>query len=157
MNKFINRRQIILGTILSYYMYSSVVHSSQKIPIHVYKDSNCGCCKKWIEILENNDFSVTSEDMFPSDLVKLKVKNNIPMNMISCHTAKVFDYFIEGHVPPSDIKSLINKKVDVIGLAVPGMPYGSPGMGPEDKREAFDVFLISKDGSKVYNHYDSKN
>ena len=91
--------------------------------------------------------------MFSTDLVQFKIKNNIPINMVSCH-AKVDNYLIEGHVP-SDIKSLVNKQVDAIGLAVPEMPYGSPGMGPEHKREAYDVFLINKDGTTtIFNSYD---
>ena len=76
--------------------------------------------------------------------------------MVSCHTAKVDNYLIEGHVPSYDIKSLVSKQVDAIGLAVPEMPYGSPGMGPEHKREAYDVFLINKDGTTtIFNSYDA--
>ncbi len=76
--------------------------------------------------------------------------------MVSCHTAKVDNYLIEGHVPSYDIKSLVNKQIDAIGLAVPEMPYGSPGMGPEHKREAYDVFLLNKDGTTtIFNSYDA--
>jgi hypothetical protein len=74
--------------------------------------------------------------------------------MMSCHTAKVDGYFVEGHVPASDIRRLITDRPDALGLAVPVMPYGSPGMGPEDEREAYDVFIIDSDGTaEVFQHY----
>ena len=74
--------------------------------------------------------------------------------MMSCHTAKIGGYFIEGHVPASDIKRLIEERPDALGLAVPAMPYGSPGMGPEDQREAYDVFIIMANGTaEVFQHY----
>jgi hypothetical protein len=74
--------------------------------------------------------------------------------MMSCHTAKVDGYFIEGHVPASDIKRLIVDRPDALGLALPAMPYGSPGMGPEDEREAYDVFIVKSDGTtEVFQHY----
>ena len=74
--------------------------------------------------------------------------------MMSCHTAKVGGYFIEGHVPVSDIKRVIAERPDALGLAVPAMPYGSPGMGPEEERDAYDVFIVRTDGStEVFQHY----
>ena len=74
--------------------------------------------------------------------------------MTSCHTAFVDGYVIEGHVPAADIRRLLSERPDAVGLVVPGMPYGSPGMGPEDNREAYDVFLINDDGStEVFTSY----
>ena len=74
--------------------------------------------------------------------------------MVSCHTALIDGYVIEGHVPAADIRRLLEERPDAVGLAVPGMPDGSPGMGPEDDREAYDVFLIRKDGStEVFSSY----
>jgi hypothetical protein len=122
--------------------------------IHVVKNPQCGCCNAWIEILEGEGFSVTNEDRSGSLLASFKVENGIPENMMSCHTAKIDGYFIEGHVPVGDIKRLIEERPDALGLAVPAMPYGSPGMGPEDQREAYDVFLIRADGTaEVFQHY----
>ena len=153
-----NRRKLILGTISSTFLLSFKSYSNEFIPIHVFKDPNCGCCNKWIEILNKQGFIVTPEDMFSTDLVQFKVKNNIPLNMVSCHTAKIEGYIIEGHVPPQDIKTLIIKQIDAIGLAVPEMPYGSPGMGPEEKREAYDVFLIKKNGkTTIFNSYSANS
>jgi len=114
--------------------------------IHVVKDRNCGCCTAWIEILRDEGFEVTTENSFGTLLMRYKSENGIPQNMISCHTAKIAGYMIEGHVPPADIRRLLSERPDAIGLSVPGMPYGSPGMGPEDEREAYDVYLIRRSG-----------
>ena len=122
--------------------------------IHVVKNPQCGCCNAWIEILTDKGFNVTTEDRSGSLLTEFKIESGIPKDMMSCHTAKVDGYFIEGHVPASDIKRLIADRPDALGLAVPEMPYGSPGMGPEDEREAYDVYIIDADGAaKVFQHY----
>ena len=122
--------------------------------IHVVKNPQCGCCNAWIRILTDNGFNVTAEDRSGSLLTEFKIESGVPKDMMSCHTAKVDGYFIEGHVPSSDIKRLIADRPDALGLAVPAMPYGSPGMGPEDEREAFDVFIINSNGTaEVFQHY----
>ena len=114
--------------------------------IHVLKDPDCGCCSAWIEILENEGFTVTVEASAGADLMRHKLVSGIPETMASCHTGKINGYMIEGHVPVADIRRLLSERPDAVGLAVPGMPYGSPGMGPEAEREAYDVFLIRRDG-----------
>ena len=122
--------------------------------IHVVKNPQCGCCSAWAEILTDQGFKVSTEDRSASLLAEFKVENGVPENMMSCHTAKIDGYFIEGHVPASDIKRLITERPDALGLAVPAMPYGSPGMGPEDEREAYDVYIIRTDGTaEVFQHY----
>lgn len=122
--------------------------------IHVMKDPNCGCCSAWIEILENDGFAVTTEASAGTLLTRYKLDNGIPQEMASCHTGRVDGYMIEGHVPAADIRRLLEERPDAVGLAVPGMPYGSPGMGPESEREAYDVFLIRRDGAtEVFANY----
>jgi hypothetical protein len=122
--------------------------------IHVLKDPNCGCCSAWIEILENDGFAVTTEHSPGTLLMRYKLDNGIPQEMISCHTGRIEGYMIEGHVPVADIRRLLDERPDAVGLAVPAMPYGSPGMGPESEREAYEVFLIRRDGStEVYARY----
>jgi hypothetical protein len=122
--------------------------------IHVVKNPQCGCCNAWNEILKGDGFNVTTEDRSNSELAVFKSESGIPKNMTSCHTAKIGGYFIEGHVPASDIRRLIEERPDALGLAVPAMPYGSPGMGPEDQREAYDVYIISANGTaEVFQHY----
>ena len=122
--------------------------------IHVMKDPNCGCCSAWIDILANDGFAVTTEASAGTLLMRYKLDNGIPQEMVSCHTGRIEGYMIEGHVPAADIRRLLVERPDAVGLAVPGMPYGSPGMGPESEREAYDVFLIQRDGSiEVFSRY----
>ncbi|MGI3213275.1 DUF411 domain-containing protein [Roseovarius tibetensis] len=115
--------------------------------IHVMKDPNCGCCSAWIEILENDGFVVMTEASAGTLLMRYKLDNGIPQEMVSCHTGRVDGYMIEGHVPVADVRRLLVERPDAVGLAVPGMPYGSPGMGPESQREAYVVYLIRRDGT----------
>ena len=120
----------------------------------VVKDPNCGCCGAWIEIVEAAGFTVTIELSAGTALMRYKSDNGIPEAMASCHTARIGGYMLEGHVPVADIRRLLEDRPDAIGLAVPGMPYGSPGMGPESEREAYDVVLIRKNGtSEVFAHH----
>lgn len=124
--------------------------------IRVVQDPNCGCCAAWIEILETEGF-VAEVEMLEFDALQAhKVASGIPAGMVSCHTAHVEGYVIEGHVPPAEIRRLLAERPDALGLSVPGMPYGSPGMGPETEREAYVVHLIRKDGTtEVFASYDA--
>ncbi|MGG7564864.1 DUF411 domain-containing protein [Rhodovulum sp. DZ06] len=122
--------------------------------IHVMKDPGCGCCSAWVDILRAAGFDVTEERMANGLLVRRKVELGLPQAAMSCHTALIDGYVIEGHVPVGDILRLLEERPDAIGLSTPGMPYGSPGMGPEDEREAYDVVLIGKDGGLTrWAHY----
>lgn len=124
--------------------------------IHVLKDPDCGCCGAWVAILQQAGFDVTVEMSAGTALMRYKQDSGIPETMISCHTARADGYMIEGHVPVADIRRLLDARPDAVGLAVPGMPYGSPGMGPEEERDAYDVFLIRRDGTtEVFSHYDA--
>jgi hypothetical protein len=128
---------------------------AQGTPIEVRKTNGCGCCLAWMEHLEENGFAPTGQDMFAGLLVRFKLDHGVPQRMVSCHTALVDDYVIEGHVPASDIRRLLSERPDAVGLAVPEMPLGSPGMDQGKWREAYDVFLIRNDGStEVFNSYD---
>lgn len=115
--------------------------------IHVVKDAGCGCCNAWIGHVRDGGFLVSFEEMEPDALAALKASLGIPTDLASCHTAQVEGYVIEGHVPAADIRRLLEDRPDALGLSVPGMPFGSPGMGPEDQREAFDVLMMARDGS----------
>ena len=150
----LTRRSLLLGA-ASLAALAPRVSLAQGAPaIHVLKDRNCGCCEAWVQILRDDGFEVTTENSFGTLLIRHKLDNGIPQEMISCHTGEIDGYFIEGHVPPADIRRLLSERPDAVGLAVPGMPYGSPGMGPEDRREAYDVFLIRHDGStEVFTSY----
>jgi len=119
--------------------------------ITVYKSPTCGCCSKWISHLEENGFKVKAINS--KNMSKIKDKHNVPVAARSCHTAIIGDYVIEGHVPAADIKQLIAEKRSVAGLAVPGMPMGSPGMeGP--RKDKYNVYEFEKNGhTKIVTKY----
>ena len=150
-------RRALLAATASFAASVPLAGAAQGGPaIHVLKDPNCGCCTAWIEILRADGFTVTTERSFGTLLIRYQLENGIPQYMTSCHTGEVEGYMIEGHVPPADIRRLLAERPDAVGLAVPGMPYGSPGMGPEDERDAYDVFLIRKDAStEVFSSYEA--
>ncbi|WP_376780420.1 DUF411 domain-containing protein [Paracoccus jeotgali] len=122
--------------------------------IHVVEGSGCECCKQWTNYLRENGFQVTSEERFGTLLMQHKIDLGVPIELTSCHTGSVDGYFLEGHVPADDIRRLLQERPEALGLTVPGMPYGSPGMGPETKRDAYDVLLVRRDGtSEVFTRY----
>ncbi|WP_423208905.1 DUF411 domain-containing protein (plasmid) [Paracoccus yeei] len=129
---------------------------AQEAAIHVVKGTGCECCNAWITYLRDEGFSVTDEERYGTLLMTYKSEVGVPQRMISCHTGMVDGYVIEGHVPAADIRRLLSERPNAIGLAVPGMPYGSPGMGPESKRKAYEVLLIRRDGlTEVFSSYES--
>ena len=121
--------------------------SLQNVSARVYKDANCGCCKEWIGHADNHGMSATGEDV--ADLAAIKERFGVPNEMRSCHTTVTTDgYVFEGHVPAKHVAEfLANPPSDAIGLAVPGMPMGSPGMEYQDKFDPYQVMQINKDGS----------
>lgn len=132
----------------------AVAKAAPQPEIHVLKDAGCGCCSAWIEILEADGFAVRSQNVARGALMQAKIDLGIPPDLASCHTAQVSGYVIEGHVPAQDIRRLLAERPDALGLSVPGMPFGSPGMGPESRREAYDVVLILRDGTaQVFTSY----
>lgn len=123
-------------------------------PIYVAKTVTCGCCRLWIEHLEKEGFTVKAENMAMGQLTQFKTRHGITPNLASCHTGRVAGYTIEGHVPAREINRLLAETPDAIGLTVPGMPMGSPGMDYGPEREPYDVLLIAKDGlTSVYKRY----
>ena len=112
--------------------------------IVVYKSPTCGCCSKWVKHLEESGFTVAAHNR--SDMPQIKRTYGVPEQAQSCHTAKVGGYVIEGHVPADVIARLLREKPDIKGLAVPGMPMGSPGMeGP--RKDPYDIVALGRDGS----------
>jgi hypothetical protein len=123
--------------------------SAPALRMEVWKDPNCGCCGDWVAILEKEGFAVRVHDVGNAG-ARRRLK--VPVELGSCHTAQVGPYAIEGHVPAREIRRLLRERPDAIGLTVPGMPVGSPGMdGPVygDRRDPYDVLLIRRDGSTV--------
>lgn len=122
------------------------------IEVIVYKNATCSCCKDWIRHLEANGFAVKAHDV--PDLTAVKRQSGVSAHLTSCHTARVGGYVIEGHVPARDIKHLLAEKPAVRGLAVPGMPVGSPGMEVGARKDPYNVYTFDRAGrTTVYSSY----
>lgn len=126
----------------------AATRAATPVRVEVWKDPNCGCCRDWIAYLEREGFAVTAHD---SGNTAVRRRLGLPAKLGSCHTATVSGYVIEGHVPVEDIRRLLAERpADVLGLAVPGMPVGSPGMDGAiyaGRRDPYDVLRVAKDGS----------
>lgn len=124
--------------------------AAKPIAITVYKDPSCGCCTKWVDHLRANGFAVDARDR--SDMDALKDSLGVPAALRSCHTGIAGRYVIEGHVPASDVKRLLaSKPKDLVGIAVPGMPTGSPGMEMGGRVDRYDVTGFGAGGrSRVF-------
>ena len=117
---------------------------SSKTPMEVWKDPNCGCCKDWVALMEQAGFAVTVHDVGNN---AVRAKLGLPQRLGSCHTALVGGYVVEGHVPAADVRKLLKDKPKALGITVPGMPVGSPGMdGPEygGRKDPYDVLLVTR-------------
>jgi len=113
--------------------------------VQVYKDPTCGCCALWVEHLRKAGFTATVTDV--EDMTALKTKHGVPPRARSCHTAVTGDYVIEGHVPAADVQRLLKERPSVVGIGVPGMPIGSPGMEVAGvKPQPYDVLAFDKAG-----------
>ncbi len=120
--------------------------------VEVFKSPTCGCCSLWVKHLEQNGFTAKVTEM--NDLSGLKKKHAVPATASSCHTALVNGYVLEGHVPAADVKRLLMERPAVAGLAVPGMPLGSPGMEAGSTVQPYNVLSFAKAGeTKVFASY----
>ena len=148
---------------LSFLAFNSYAEQSSKpaaavvepIKIEVYRSPTCSCCGKWVEHLKENNFQV--KDTIVEDVQAIKDKYGVSKEMVSCHTAVVNGYVIEGHVPANDIRKLLKLKPRVVGIAVPAMPSGTPGMEMGGKKDVYDVMSFDKDKKyQVFTHYEGK-
>lgn len=150
----INRRIFLAslaGTIASASQMMAASPIDADRMIRVVRSPDCGCCGAWIAHLEENGFTV--EDVLSTDLEAKKDQYAIPTSLRSCHTGVIAGYVIEGHVPAADIIRLLEERPDAAGLAVPGMPLGSPGMEMGDRTDAYDVILWSASGTTIFSSY----
>lgn len=118
--------------------------------MHVTKSPTCGCCGAWVSLAEEEGFEVEVTDTV--DVATAKLEGDVPGDMWACHTATIDGYVVEGHVPFGALRKLLSERPDVRGIAVPGMPYGSPGMG-DDPSARYDVFAFggkAGDGEVFY-------
>ena len=120
----------------------------------VVSGEGCGCCKVWVKHVQAAGYQTSITFVSPQALHAHKEASGVAYELSSCHTGKIEGYVIEGHVPAKEIARLLRERPDALGLAVPGMPYGSPGMGPASEAEPYQVLLIRTDGSTaIYASY----
>ena len=131
--------------VLVFILLSATAAFAQGTPrVEVFKSASCGCCGGWVEHMRKNGFEVMTHDV--ADVPAERKKLGMPERLGSCHSAKIGDYVVEGHVPAADIRRLLKEKPMALGLAVPAMPPGSPGM--EGYRPVpYDTLLVNRDGS----------
>ena len=132
---------------------ADTIKSGKPVDIVVYRSPTCECCGKWLEHLKKNNFNV--KDIVTEDVQAIKNKYGVPKALTSCHTAIVDGYVIEGHVPANDIMKLLKTKPKIVGIAVPGMPSGTPGMEMGDRKDSYKVMSFDKENHyEIFNSYE---
>ena len=148
MNRF-TRRQCLIA--LAAGAALPAFAAAPKTAVEVWKDPSCGCCQDWITHMERSGFAVTVHE---SGNAAVRAQLGLPQRLGSCHTALVGGYVVEGHVHADDVRRLLREKPEALGLAVPGMPVGSPGMDGAvygGRRDRYDTLLVLRDGtSRVF-------
>lgn len=122
------------------------------VEIAVHRSASCGCCRKWLQHMKQHGFRI--KDIEEKDMDAVKDRLGVPPILRSCHTAVVAGYLIEGHVPAGDVKKLLGTKPGLLGLSVPGMPVGTPGMEMGGRKDAFSVIGFDQgDKTTVFTEY----
>jgi hypothetical protein len=136
---------LALAAILAWAGSVWMAAQTSKPQMTVYKSATCGCCSKWVEHMQANGFEVKAINV--DDIDKVKRERGVPADAASCHTAIVNGYVVEGHVPADAVQKMLKEKPSIAGIAVPGMPMGSPGMEvPGGQKEAFNIVSFDKSG-----------
>jgi hypothetical protein len=144
---------LLAVTLLAFNVGVKAESPGKPVDIVVHRSPSCTCCGKWLEHLKQNNFNV--KDVVTDDVQALKNQHGVTQELASCHTALVDGYVIEGHVPASDIKTLLKNKPKVVGISVPGMVNGSPGMEMGNKKDAFKVVSFDSENKvKEFNNYE---
>ena len=139
------KKLLLTSLLLGFFM---TLFAENLPPVTVYKSKYCGCCGEWVKHMENNGFKVNVIET--EALNEVKIKYNVPAPLASCHTAIIGNFIVEGHTPASSIKRFLKEAPkDAIGLAVPGMPLGSPGMEQGNMKQPYDVLAFDKQGHTV--------
>lgn len=143
---------ILFGLILASMIVLASCTQQQKVDVSelptqeitIFKSMSCGCCGIYAQYMEKEGFTVTTPQV--DNLNAIKDNKNIPQELRSCHTAEIGDYFVEGHIPLEAIQKLLTEKPDIAGIAMPGMPSGSPGM-PGQKTGTWIIYGVNSDGT----------
>ncbi|HEV2604360.1 MAG TPA: DUF411 domain-containing protein [Microvirga sp.] len=151
MQTVLSRRTVLMGFALAGLVTGPV--SAQGLPkVAVSKDPTCGCCEAWVDHLRQAGFTVDVTET--GEMNRVKARLGVPQGLASCHTAEVGGYVIEGHVPAAEIKRLLAERPAGRGLAVPGMPVGSPGMEVEGSEpDIYEVVLFGPGGQRTFARY----
>ncbi len=141
--KLLNTILAISLLLISTCIWAKKTETAKPVDIVVYRSPTCGCCEKWLAHLKQNNFNI--QDIVTDNVQAIKDKYGVPQEMASCHTAIVDGYVVEGHVPAKDILALLKTKPKVIGVSVPGMPKGTPGMEMGGAKDPYDVVSFDRD------------
>ena len=143
------RRGVTLVFVVLVGLLGTAVFFAQqaKPSITVYKTSTCGCCSGWVDHLKANGFDVKALDV--EDIQTVKTTYGVPASLASCHTGVIGNYTIEGHVPADAIHRLLKERPGVAGIAVPGMPVGTPGMEVGDRKDPYSIMSFNRDGTSA--------
>jgi hypothetical protein len=142
----LTRRSVVVAGAVTL-LQAGMVFAAEEQVITVHLDPNCGCCSGWVQHLRQAGFRTSVLDTRDLDAVKKRL--GVPDDLAACHTAEVAGYIIEGHVPAAALTRFLAEKPNARGLAVPGMPIGSPGM-EDGKPEKYDVVLFGQNGRRTY-------
>ena len=141
------KRRALLSTLATVPLLVRALPSHAATRIHVYKNPSCGCCTAWVDHLKGAGFVVDVTEVEDTAAVRKRV--GMPDRLASCHTGIADGYAFEGHVPAADVKRLLASRPQAIGLAVPGMPVGSPGMEVGDRKDRYEVILVDRKGRET--------
>ena len=142
------------ATLVSVWDQETEPNYSGEMEMTVYRSPSCGCCGIWVDHAKKHGFKI--EDIKTEEMEAIKQKHNVPAELASCHTTIIDGYVMEGHIPADDIKRFLSEKPELAGLAVPGMPIGTPGMEARDMKQPFQVLAFNDKGEvEVFNEYQS--
>lgn len=152
------RKTYLIAAVLAVFVTAGASSGAQQpklsaLPaMQVYKTPTCGCCSKWVDHMRAAGFTVQAKDISQDELNAVKAKYGVPDSAHSCHTASLGGYVVEGHIPADAVKKMLKERPRVVGIAVPGMPIGSPGMEvPGARTRPYDVLTFDKTGAtKVF-------
>jgi hypothetical protein len=150
--------RLAVGLVVGLASIAVVVAQQPSPTMEVYKSPTCGCCSKWVEHVRQAGFTARVTDLDDAALDQLKTKHAVPRTAQSCHTALVGGYVVEGHVPAADVRRLLKERPQVLGIAVAGMPIGSPGMEtPGVPPQTYNVITFDKQGSsRVFSTHNAR-
>lgn len=143
-----NRRKVVRAVgALTLAALAPALRAKGAEPVAVYRSPTCGCCGEWVKHMQANGFRTEVHDL--NDMTPIRRRYSVPSALASCHTAVVAGYAIEGHVPAADIRRLLRERPKVVGLAVPGMVIGSPGM-EQGPAQPYETLAFDAQGSRVF-------